>query len=233
MDRALYGLRGGSALYGCLRKDYPVDSPVVADVALDGTDAVNPNDVLSGLATAASPRFLGIWDGVVFDYEVYDPVLLERDLERIERFYRARGYYEAKVTAARVRHVDGQHVRVQIRVHEGLPVLVAGDVTTPGLEQLPFDVAVAGEPRAHLAARRSLRRSRLRPQQSGPARSARRPRVRLRKSHGPALTVDLSREEAHLEFRVEPGRRAPYGAVRDRRVEVNPGSAGQGTAWRS
>jgi outer membrane protein assembly factor BamA len=128
---------------GCLRQDYPEGAYVISKVSLAGADAVDPNEVLAGLATAESPRFLGIWDGVVFDYEVFDETLLERDLDRIVRYYRARGYYEASVTAARIERTDDHHVRVEIRVHEGDIVRIAGSLATPGLERLPFDVAVA------------------------------------------------------------------------------------------
>src|SRR5437762_2184470 len=133
---------GCFAATGCLKKDYPA-APVVSDVELEGSERVASNDLLEGLATAESPRFLGIWDGVIFDYEVFDEMLLERDLGRIERYYRARGYYEARVTAARVIHLDAHHVRVKIRVSEGQPVRLAGAVQTPGLERLPPDVSFA------------------------------------------------------------------------------------------
>ena len=48
----------------------------------------------------ASPRFLGIWDGVVFDYEVFDETLLERDLERIQSPEHA-AYWLKKVVVQR------------------------------------------------------------------------------------------------------------------------------------
>ena len=78
------------AVSGCFKKDYPAVSLVVSEVELQGNERVESRDVLDGLATAESPKFLGIWDGVIFDYEVFDETLLERDLGRIERYYRAR-----------------------------------------------------------------------------------------------------------------------------------------------
>jgi len=62
-------LLAGLVLVGCVKKDYPGEAPVVSDVDLLGAKAVDRDEVLAGLATAASPRFLGIWDGAVFDYE--------------------------------------------------------------------------------------------------------------------------------------------------------------------
>jgi len=95
-----------------------VDLREAADTRLVDDDAL-----LDGLATA----------------DEYDPTVLSRDLERIERYYRARGYYEAKVTAARVLELDGKHVKLEIRVAPGVPVTVRS-VEIPGLADLPPQV---------------------------------------------------------------------------------------------
>ena len=88
------------------------DAPVVDDSA-----------VLDGLAT----------------YDEYDPNVLSRDLERVERYYRARGYYEAKVTAARVLGIDPKHVSIEIRVVPGEPVTVRR-VQLSGVASVPLQV---------------------------------------------------------------------------------------------
>src|SRR5687768_12241845 len=80
---------------GCLRRDYPTEAKVVSDIDIE-TKVVSAESILDRLATRKSRKFLGLWDGVAFDYEVFDEAILARDLERIERYYRARGYYEAK-----------------------------------------------------------------------------------------------------------------------------------------
>ncbi len=121
---------------GC-SKSYPSGRSVVSGVEVENARVVDPSDLLAGLSTTASTRFLGIWEGVVFEYEVFDEDVLARDLMRVERYYRARGYYEAKVTAARVIRVKERHVHVQIRVEEGSPVIfrqysVTGVESTPG-----------------------------------------------------------------------------------------------------
>lgn len=125
------------SLSGC-RHSVPEGALVVRSVEVEGTEAVDPAPLLEGLATAPSRRFLGVWDGVAFEYELYDENLLARDLERVERYLRARGYYEAKVRAARViRLEDGRRVRVEIEVVQGAPVLVRR-VEVSGLEALPW-----------------------------------------------------------------------------------------------
>ena len=88
------------------------------------------------------PRFLWLWDGVVFDYELFDRYVLERDLARVERFYRARGFYEAHARAGRVERTKENHVAVTIEVDEGEAVKV-GDVHLEGITTLPIDDAAA------------------------------------------------------------------------------------------
>jgi outer membrane protein insertion porin family/translocation and assembly module TamA len=49
---------------------------------------------------------LGAFDALSADDVRFDRFVLERDLSRIERLYRARGYYEAHVTAGRARRMS-------------------------------------------------------------------------------------------------------------------------------
>lgn len=109
---------------------------VVDKIRVRGQGAVPARDVEERLATASSPRFLGLFSGVVFDYELFDPHVLERDLARVERFYRARGYYEARARAARVEQ-KGHGVSVTILVDEG-PQVGIGRIIPKGLEFIPI-----------------------------------------------------------------------------------------------
>jgi outer membrane protein assembly factor BamA len=87
-------------------------------------DAVEESDTEDKIATAETPKFLGFFRGVVYEYEIFDRFVLQRDLARIERFYRARGYYDAKARAGRVIQKNNNHVRVEIVVEEGEPTRV-------------------------------------------------------------------------------------------------------------
>lgn len=196
----------------CLRKDYPATGPAVSDVELLNAEAVDADEVLAGLATAASPRFLGIWDGVVFDYEVFDEALLERDLERVQRYYRARGYYEAIVTAARVLRIDEHHVRVQIRVHEGIPLQIR-EWSAAGLEQADFAAATAA-----LKAVTLKNGDRFDERVYDDSKKA---LVEALGNQGYAyasvsggVTVDLARHEAVVQLTVKPGKKAVFGPVK-------------------
>jgi outer membrane protein assembly factor BamA len=203
----------GLAPVGCVKKEYPGDASVVSDVDLSGADAVDPDDVLAGLATAESPRFLGIWDGVVFDYEVYDETLLERDLERIQRYYQARGYYEAQVTAARVVRTDAHHVRVELRVVEGVPVLIAGNVTTPGIERLPFKAALAASRAVAMRPGDRFDEAAYERAKADIVRSLGDNGYAFAKAEG-HVHVDIARHEATVSFDVTPGAPAVYGPIR-------------------
>jgi hypothetical protein len=94
----------------------------VSDVRVRETSpsAVDLDDALSGLATAA-PRKL-LW--IERERDVYDANLVARDLERIERFYRAQGYYDVKVVAARVQQVGERAVEIEVHVTPGPRVTV-------------------------------------------------------------------------------------------------------------
>jgi outer membrane protein assembly factor BamA len=114
----------GVAAAGCFPKpDVTVGGPIVTAVDVVGGDSIDPDRLKEGLATQETQTFL-FMRGLVSDYEVLDEALLERDLERVERFLQARGYYEAKVTGARVIWTDRDMVRVEIVVNEGLPVRI-------------------------------------------------------------------------------------------------------------
>lgn len=98
-------------------------------------DEVSKSDVEAAMASDPTHKFLGIRMWWV-DYGVYDGVEVEKDLHRIERYYRGRGYYEAHVRAGRVMQTGDREVAVQIVVEEGPAVHVA-HVVTIGLDDLP------------------------------------------------------------------------------------------------
>ena len=130
------------ALTGCARASlyapHPCDRPdlagcVVSNVSVVGASKVPSATIKEKIATTESSHvlsgalegfpILSIWDRLTVDYAELDPFVLERDLARVERLYRAEGYYEAHARAARVRKIDGK-VRVEIVVDEGEPVKV-------------------------------------------------------------------------------------------------------------
>jgi outer membrane protein assembly factor BamA len=123
---SLYGL-------GCTRA--PATQYNLESVTVTGNSSLDDDEILERIASRETPKFLGLFPGVIYDYETFNRFVLERDLQRIERFYRSRGYYQAHARAAHVYH-SGSKVRVEIVVEEGPPVLLRR-VDVHGLEQLP------------------------------------------------------------------------------------------------
>jgi len=131
-------------LGGC--SSIPEGRSAIDSVRIVNASALDGRDVRDKLATTESPRFLGIFRGLFFDYEIFDASMLQRDLARVERYYRGHGFLDAHARAGRVIHEsDGRHVRVEIVVDEGAPTLV-GQLRVDGLDDLP--APIAGEVRS-------------------------------------------------------------------------------------
>jgi outer membrane protein insertion porin family/translocation and assembly module TamA len=109
-------------------------------ISVTGNRAVDEADILDHIATRPTPKFLGLIQGLMFDYEVFDRYVLERDLQRIERYYRARGFYRCHVRAGRVFNSGPRRISIEVVVEEGPPTLV-GRVDVHGLEGLSAEMA--------------------------------------------------------------------------------------------
>ncbi len=120
----------------------PSGRSAITRVTVHGAKQVDSSDVADKLATMPSPKFLGLFRGVVYDYELFSRATLQRDLARVERYYRARGYYDAHALAGLVTRPDPQHVRVDIYVDEGAPVLNQPS-KLEGISELPKNIADA------------------------------------------------------------------------------------------
>jgi outer membrane protein assembly factor BamA len=134
---AVSGCTAKSAPPACSRPD--LGGCAIEEVSFEGTRVISSSELAERIATAESSHFLGgvlesvpllsIWDALTVEYERFDRFVLERDMARIERFYRARGFYGVQVRAARVQRAGGPgkegRVHVQIVVSEGEPVKVA------------------------------------------------------------------------------------------------------------
>ena len=70
--------------------------------------------------------------------QYFDPDEWKTDLRRIERYYRARGYYQAKVVSSEVTPRGPKEVDVRAQVDEGRPTLI-GEVKVTGADDLPRD----------------------------------------------------------------------------------------------
>ncbi len=105
-----------------------------------GGDGPDMGDLEEKLATAPSPKFLGLFRGVVYEYSLFERSVLQRDLARVAAACRAKGYYEARTRVGRVHRTAKDHVRVEILVDPGQPVRVAA-VLVDGIDDLPKALA--------------------------------------------------------------------------------------------
>ncbi|MGA7124430.1 MAG: BamA/TamA family outer membrane protein [Polyangiaceae bacterium] len=129
----------------------PPGQSATDSVAVLGTNALDEAAVEDKLATVASPKFLGLFQGVVYDYDLFNRANFQRDLARVERYYHERGYYSAHARAGRVITSRPGHVRIEIVVEEGAPT-VNRELTLAGIERLdlPLRSALQTEARAAL-----------------------------------------------------------------------------------
>jgi outer membrane protein insertion porin family/translocation and assembly module TamA len=123
------------ATIGCA--SIPRGAAAVDGVGVEGNHAISDGDIEDKLATTPSERLLSIAPrGFVYDYSLFDQHVLQRDLERVERLYHAKGYYDAHARAGRVVYSGDKHVEITIEVDEGKPTKIAR-VDVFGLETLP------------------------------------------------------------------------------------------------
>lgn len=129
---------------GCAGRETITCSPgdltgcVVDDVEITGNKALGDDEIEQRIATAETGGafehvpLLGGIDALTVEYERFDRFVLERDLQRVARLYRAKGYYKAVVRAGRVRRIDDDksgdpsavRAHVEIVVEEGMPTRV-------------------------------------------------------------------------------------------------------------
>lgn len=126
--------------FGCGRNKIPDGKTAVEAVDIQGQPSSIEQDLAKGLSTQKSPTLFGI--SGIYEYETYDEAALQKDIERVERQLRRRGYYEARVSAARVFRTKENRVRVELAIHAGKPIKIR-ELSTTGLAQLPFETAKA------------------------------------------------------------------------------------------
>jgi outer membrane protein assembly factor BamA len=129
----------------------PPGRSAVDSVRILDAKSFSASDIEAKLGTQPSRKFLFLFQGIAYDYSVYDEAVLQRDMTRVERFYRAHGFMDAHARVSRLYQVKSDHVRVEIVVEEGPPT-INRNVVVVGLDGLPKDVADA----ANAAARNAV-----------------------------------------------------------------------------
>ncbi|WP_394832073.1 BamA/TamA family outer membrane protein [Pendulispora rubella] len=220
-------------LTGCT--SIPKGRSAIDTVTIRGSSKVEDSDIEERLATAETPKFLGMFRGVVFEYELYDRFVFQRDLARVERFYRARGFYDAHARAGRITRISENHVRVEVVVEEGKAIVVHS-VALHGIESL--------SPRESRAVRRAIRKTLPddQPFDEDKYKDAEIQVVRALTDRGFAYakadrdaSVDLVAHTADVSFTVTLGKKVQFGEVTyegngdiplepvKRALDINPG----------
>ncbi len=153
-----FALLVGFCLSGCASA-VPANQYGVQKLEFSGVHAMDEAAIKACLATEARPRMqltlgpsddphcgeppfdgwrlpISFWAWPWTDWPLYDRNIFARDQSRIERWYQARGYYDARVTKV-VPKTDDEDRKIQlaITVHEGQPVLIT-KLDVHGLEAL-------------------------------------------------------------------------------------------------
>jgi outer membrane protein insertion porin family/translocation and assembly module TamA len=191
-----------------------------------GGGRVSTDDVADRLATAESSLLVTKTTvdifrekgPLFFRYERFDRLVLERDLERVERVYRARGFYEAKVRAARVIRSGESTVTVEIEVDEGPPTRLAKVALEPADATKPLPSEPADLDNAILEAKADLAIGA--PLDEDTLETAKRKIARAMTDRGYAYAevaaraiVDLATHSATVTLSVSPGPICTFGAV--------------------
>ncbi len=114
--------------------------PVVRKLDLEGVKEVKQGELRSKILTGETCWLTG-WLPVWFpfaDRKYYEPNTWRADLRRIERFYEAQGFYDAKVVSEEVRPTPGNNVELKAVIREG-PSTHVQTLEVKGLDPLPVD----------------------------------------------------------------------------------------------
>src|SRR5262249_60769304 len=93
----------------------------VEKIEISGKTKFAESDIIKELLTKFRPWYL-FWEEAE---NSFDPITFREDLERIRRFYEARGYYQTRVSYNLTADPQSGQVEVKIEVFEGPPLIVS------------------------------------------------------------------------------------------------------------
>lgn len=203
----------------------PPGRSAVDSVQILDAKEVSASETEEKLGTQASTKFLFLFQGVAFEYSTYDESVLQRDMTRVVRFYRSKGFFDAHARVGRVLHVKPNHVRVEIVVDEGKPTFNR-DVVVTGTEGLPRDLIDS----VNLVARRAVPRGQRFDEAQFKDSAAEVKKALTDRGYAYATVdsqaeLDVAAHTVDYGFAVAPGPLATFGAITI--VGLNEGEAGR------
>lgn len=115
---------------GCGRRERP--AKVVRKLDIDGNHALSDRAIKKKILTAKT----GWWPRA--DEKPFDPVAWDTDLQRVERLYESKGYYQSEVKGDVAEKPHERDVALRIQITEGQATRVES-LTLRGLDDLPKD----------------------------------------------------------------------------------------------
>lgn len=128
------------ALTGCAHTPPTPEAMEVDDFRLEGARQLEAKAIKEKIVTNQS-SWLPWWFPVWGRTEWFDPITWQADLRRIQRFYEANGYYQARILEDVVTEHRPRHVKLLVKLREGEPArltsleLTGLDALPPGLKQ--------------------------------------------------------------------------------------------------
>ncbi|MBI3182384.1 MAG: BamA/TamA family outer membrane protein [Myxococcales bacterium] len=181
------------------------EGPIIDRVRIEGAKQLSEAELKKHILTAES-GWLPFSEPHRFDANAW-----QADLRRLERYYQAQGYYQAKVLEDEVDLSREGHVSLRVRLEEGSPTLLS-KVSLLGLEELP------PEHRGAVLAASKLRPGEVFEEENwGAAKAAIRSRLR-ELGYAEAVvegeaTVDVATRKAEVHLEVRPGLRYRFGRI--------------------
>lgn len=127
-----------AALAGCATAPPSPDAMEVDDFKIEGDKQIKESDLKEKIVTGES-SWLPAWVPLLGKQEWFDPITWQADLRRLQRYYEANGYYQARVLEDVVTEVKPRHVKLLVKLREGAPARVT-TVDVFGLEGLPAEM---------------------------------------------------------------------------------------------
>ena len=227
-------LLGATDLTGCAAT-IPPGRYGVNDFDIEGNDRVDEAAIKACLAThereragftlgpsedpeCGVPPFdetripLKLWAWPWTDWPLYDEAVFTRDIDRIERFYRARGFYQARVAdVQQEKHDDDREIELHVTVEEHEPVLVQS-IDLEGVKDLEPDTRRRVERAQRLEIDKPFDEA-LYDQSKQAIRAALRESSYAEAEVDGSVVLDPNARFGRVQYRVKPGQRYRFGKV--------------------
>lgn len=109
----------------------------IREVKVEGNEEVSDGTIIDGLATKPPEGFF------IREKFVYDPLALQVDVDRIERYYHSHGYFSANVTDTKVVPVGDDRVDVYFSLAEGQPTRITNIVVSGVPDPVQWEAVAA------------------------------------------------------------------------------------------